>query len=94
MEQLDSNWTDFREILYLSIFRKSVEQIQFHENPTRITGTLQEEQYAFFIIRVSRSVILRMRNVSDKSCRENQNTHSMFNNYLSKIGLSDVKKIL
>jgi len=29
----------------------------------------------------SRSVLIRMRNVSDKSCRENQNTHFMFSNY-------------
>jgi len=30
----------------------------------------------YFII--SRSVLLRMRNVSEKSCRENQNTHFEF----------------
>ena len=30
---------------------------------------------------ISRSVHLRMRNVWDKSCRENQNTHFMFNNF-------------
>jgi len=30
----------------------------------------------FFI--VSRLFLLRMRNVSDKSCRENENTHFMF----------------
>jgi len=28
MEQLASQWTDFHEILYLSIFRKFVEKIQ------------------------------------------------------------------
>jgi hypothetical protein len=28
MEQLGSHWSDFREILYLSIFRKSVEKLQ------------------------------------------------------------------
>jgi hypothetical protein len=28
VEQLDSLWTDFDEILYLGIFRKSVEKIQ------------------------------------------------------------------
>ena len=28
-EQLGSHWTDFHEILYLSIFRKSVAKIQF-----------------------------------------------------------------
>jgi len=36
---------------------------------TRTTGTLREDLYAFLII--SRSVLLRMRNVSDKTCREN-----------------------
>jgi hypothetical protein len=35
-------------------------------------GTLHENQYTFFII--FRSIRLRMRNVSDKSCRENPNT--------------------
>ena len=40
---------------------------------TRIKGTLHEDQFTFFI--VSRSFILEMRNVSDKNCRENQNTH-------------------
>jgi hypothetical protein len=38
-----------------------------------MTCTLHEDQYTFLII--SRSVLLRMRNVSDKSCRENQNTN-------------------
>jgi hypothetical protein len=33
----------------------------------------------FFII--SRSFLLRMRNVSDKSCRENQNTYFVFSNF-------------
>jgi hypothetical protein len=28
MEQLGSHWTDFHEILYLSIFRKSVERVK------------------------------------------------------------------
>jgi hypothetical protein len=35
-------------------------------------GTLRDDQYTFLII--SRSVIIRMGNVSEKSCRENQNT--------------------
>jgi hypothetical protein len=30
---------------------------------------------------ISRSVLLRIRNVSDKSCRENQNTHFVFSNF-------------
>jgi len=34
---------------------------------------------------VSCSVILRMRNVSDKSCRENQNTNFVFSSIFPKI---------
>jgi len=30
---------------------------------------------------ISYRLRLRIRNVSDKSCRENQNTHIMFNNF-------------
>jgi len=30
---------------------------------------------------VSRTVLPRMRNISDKSCREDQNTHFVFSNF-------------
>ena len=40
-------------------------------------GTLHEDVSVFMTKHRS---ILRMRNVSDKSCRENQNMHFMFNN--------------
>jgi len=33
----------------------------------------------------SYSVLLRMRNISDKNCRENQNTHFMFNTFFLNI---------
>jgi hypothetical protein len=33
---------------------------------------------------ISRSILLRMRNVSDRICRGNKNTHFMFNNYFLK----------
>jgi hypothetical protein len=47
-------------------------------------GTVHEDQYIFLII--SLSDLLRMRNVSDKICRENQNTHFPFNDLIcSKI---------
>ena len=39
-------------------------------------NTLHEDQYIFLI--VIGSVLLRMRNFSDKRCRENQNTHFTF----------------
>ena len=44
-----------------------------------MTGTIRDDQYTFLII--SRSFLPRMRNVSDKRCRENQNTHFMFNKF-------------
>ena len=44
--------------------------------------TLRGNQYTFLI--TSRSVFLRKRNVSDKSSRENQNTHFMSNNFFEK----------
>ena len=51
---------------------------------SRIAGTLLEDLCVFMII--SRWILLGMRNVSDKSCRENQNTHFMFSNsFFSKI---------
>jgi hypothetical protein len=40
-------------------------------------GTLHEDQYTFLII--YRPALLRMKNFSGKSCRENHNTHFMFN---------------
>jgi len=51
---------------------------------TRLTGTLHEDQHTFLII--SHSVLLRMRNVSDKRCRENQNTHFVFNIFFFENG--------
>jgi len=44
----------------------------------RITGILHEDQYTFSII--ARSVLLRVNDISDKSCRETRNTHFIFNN--------------
>jgi hypothetical protein len=53
----------------------------FNYNLTIITGTLCEHICTFVI--TSRSVLLTMRNVSDKSCTENQNTHCVFSNLFS-----------
>jgi hypothetical protein len=49
----------------------------------RITGTLHEDRCTFMI--VSRLILLRMRNGSDKSCRENKKTHFVFSNFSPKI---------
>jgi hypothetical protein len=83
MEQLCSHWTDFNEILYLIIFEKLSTNFKFHQNRTRKTGTLHGDQYTCLII--SRSVLRRMKNISEKFCRENYNTHFVFSNFFSKI---------
>ena len=60
------------------IFRKPVEKTQvslrYDENDGYFTG---KPLYIFYL---SPSVHFRMRNASDNSYRENQNTHFMFNN--------------
>jgi hypothetical protein len=51
--------------------------------PLRAKGTSHEDQYAYFSI--THSFPCRTKNVSDKSCTENQNTHFVFNGFLPKI---------
>ena len=54
-------------------------EINFDYNLKRIMCTLHEDLCKFMIN--SHTVFLRMRNVLDKICRENQNTYFMFNNF-------------
>ena len=72
-----------RNLIFEYFFRKSLKKIEdwltLNKN---ITGPLHEEEYTFLI--TSRSV-LRMKNVSDKICREIKNTHFILKNVLSKI---------
>jgi len=72
MQQLGSLPMEFHEILYLSIFGNQCRILRFRYNTARMAVTLHEELCKFVI--VSRSVLLGMRNVSDKHCRENRNT--------------------
>jgi hypothetical protein len=56
MEQLGSHWTDFHEILYLIIFRKSVEKIQIAEKSNNNNGYVTlGPMYVFDHISVSSS---------------------------------------
>jgi len=65
MEKLGSHWTDIQEIWYLSIFRKSVDKTQVSLKSDKNNGYfIWRTLYIFFII--FRSILLRMRNVSDK----------------------------
>jgi hypothetical protein len=73
IEQLVSHWTDFYEIWYLGIFKKkSGEKIQVALHSEQNNGYFARIPIHIFI--TSRSVLLRMRTVSDRSCRENH-TH-------------------
>ena len=45
-------------------------------------ATLHENIFTFMTI--SRRILLGKRNVSMRSCRENQNTHFMFDNFSSE----------
>jgi len=59
-----------------AFFENPSRKFKLHQNMTRIAGTLHADQYTCLII--PRSFLLRIRNVSDKDCRGNQNTHFMF----------------
>jgi hypothetical protein len=48
----------------------------------QITGTVQEDVSIFFII--SRLILHTMRNISDKSSRQNRNAHFVFGNFFSE----------
>jgi hypothetical protein len=84
MGQLGSHWTNFHEILYLRIFfRNSVEKTDVSLKSDKNNGYLQWRP--IYLLIISSSVLLRMRNISNRSCRENQNTHFVFKNLFSII---------
>ena len=60
-------------------FEKTVEKIQVSLKSDKNNGTLHEDQYTILII--SHSLLLRMRNVSDKIHKGNQDTHFVFSNF-------------
>ena len=64
-------------------FRIIVEKIKVPLKSDKNKCTLYEDQYTFLII--SRSFILRMKNISDEIFRENQNTHFVIRFFFSKI---------
>ena len=58
---------------FWAFFFKYSRRSAFHWNLIRITDTLREDLCTF--VTIPHWILLRMRNVSDKSCRECQNTH-------------------
>jgi hypothetical protein len=82
VEKVQVSLTDFHKILYLSIFRKSVERIQVSWKSDKNNGYFTLRPIYIYDISLSSTW---NRNVSDKSCRENQNTHFRVSNCFSKI---------
>jgi len=71
---------DFHEVLLLSIFRNSAEKIQVLIKSDKDNRYLTWRPIYIFI--KSLSVLLGMRNISWKVCRENKNTHFIFNSLI------------
>jgi len=57
------------------IFQKSVKKIQVFIKNLTIMVTLHEDLCT--CMRICCQILLRMRNISDKSCIENEDTHFM-----------------
>ena len=55
-------------LVYINFFRKSIEKVNVWLKSDKNNGTLLKGLYTFMVI--SRSFLLRMRNILDKSCRE------------------------
>jgi len=62
-------------------FETPSREFKFHYNLATITGALHEDPCTFMIIS---SLIFRLRNVSERSCREIPNAHFMSNSFLSE----------
>ena len=60
-------------------FKNASREFKFNKNPSKTTGTFHEDVFTY--MKVSCWITLRMRNISSKSCRENQNTHFMFSHF-------------
>jgi hypothetical protein len=75
-------WTDFHEIWYLIIFRKYADKIQVSLKSDNNNGTLHQNLCTVMII--SRWILLRMRNVSDRICKKDQTTHFIFRIFFSE----------
>ena len=71
---------------YFWVFFENLPRKMFHLNRTRINRPL-------YIFILSRSFLLRMRNISDKRCGKNQNTHFVFSNFFFFLNLAIYKII-
>jgi len=60
-------------------YQKTVKNIQVSLKLDKNKDSLHKDQYTFLII--SHPILLRMKNISDKSYRENQNTYFILNTF-------------
>ena len=71
MGQLRSQWTDFHKVWYLSIFRKSVERNSSFLKSNKNNNSAMRACVRAWLA-ACRRIIVRLRNVSNKICRENK----------------------
>jgi hypothetical protein len=76
-------WYIFMRFDIWAILENLLRKFKFQSNLSRIIGTFTWRP--MYIYGISRWILFRMRNISDKSCREYQNTHFMFYNFFPKI---------
>jgi len=78
MEKLGSHCKDFHEILYLNIFRKSIEKFQVWLKSDKNNGCFTGRP--MYVYGNSLIISFGMRNVSDRSCSVKPNTHFFLEN--------------
>jgi hypothetical protein len=79
MEQLGCHWTNFYRIFYSIIFRSSIKKIKIAFKSDNNNGYFmwRPTQCAHMIISIS--ILFRMKNISDRSCKEYQITYFICN---------------
>ena len=83
MKQLGSHWTDFHETSYLSIFRKFAQKIQVPLQSDKNNRHFTWRPLYIFVTKC-RWILLRIKNIPDKSCTENQHIDFIFNTFSSE----------
>jgi len=73
----------FTKVYICTFFENLSRKIQVSLKRDKNTNTLNEDQHTFLTI--SHKFLLRMRSVSDKICRDNQNSHFVSVTLSSKI---------
>ena len=77
MEQLGFHWTDFHEIWYLSILKKSVTKIQVSLRSDKNNGYFPMKSNKHFFI-IYRSVLLRMKRCLKKKKLQRKSKHAFY----------------